>query len=55
MAPSLRHRHRAAGALASVARLALLALALAGVVLAPVERAMADDGPALSLIRDTEI
>jgi predicted Zn-dependent protease len=33
----------------------ILALVLAGITIAPVQRAMADDGPAISLIRDTEI
>jgi predicted Zn-dependent protease len=34
---------------------ALSALAIAGTVLAPAARAVADDGPGLSIIRDTEI
>lgn len=41
--------------LARVTGSALSALALAGVVLAPASRAIAEDGPGLSIIRDTEI
>jgi predicted Zn-dependent protease len=41
--------------LLAAGRLAISALAMTGVILAPVSQAMADDGPAISLIRDTEI
>src|SRR5271156_101175 len=38
-----------------IARCSLSALAMAGILLAPVSQAMADDGPGISIIRDTEI
>lgn len=43
------------GRLLSAFRHALIALAMAGLLLAPVGRAVAQDEPALSIIRDTEI
>jgi predicted Zn-dependent protease len=48
-------RHTPVERLVTSARHAVLGLVMAGVALAPMERAMADDGPSISLIRDTEI